>query len=557
MMTNREVARTLNQIADMLEIKDDKIFKVKAYRQAGNSIYHLDEDIYHLYEKGRLDEIPGVGQAIRAKIEELIEKGSCEYYERLLEEIPNGVLEMLSIPGVGHKTVKLVFEKMGIGNRQELLQAAKEKKIRNLPGMGVKTEESIIKGIEMLDDSSDKNTLGLVLPLAEEFLSYIMSCDKVMDASLAGSIRRGKSLVSDIDIVVASEDEAAVRRAVKDYRPIKRIISSEAGYIAGILQFDLAFEIIIVLPGEFCSGLFRATGSKEHLERLMARADGDICKGCENEKEIYERLHLPYIQPELRENQGEIETAATGHLPELVEMTDIQGDLHVHSIWSDGANPIAEMAETARLMNYSYLAITDHSRFLTISGGLSEERLKAQGEEIDRLNGNGKNFKILKGTEVDVLRDGSLDFSSEVLRDLDIVIASVHSNFKLDKEKQTERIIRAIKDNNVDIIGHLSGRLLNRRPAYELDFEQILEEAAKNQVILEINSHPDRLDIDAELARRASEYGIKIAINSDAHHKNEFKLLRYGVINARRGWLEKSDVINTWTLDQLSSYIKE
>ncbi len=556
-MTNREVARTLDYIADILQIKDDNPFKVKAYRQAANSIYHLDEDIHYLYDKGRLGDIPGVGRAIQAKIEELVEKGSCEYYESLLKEVPRGVLDMLSIPGIGYKTVQAVYEKLGVRNLEELLQAAQEHRVRTLPGMGGKNEYAIIKGIEMLKQNSDKNTLGIVLPMAEELLTYLLGCEQVKNASLAGSIRRGKPLVTDIDILVAAEDEAGVRSKVKQYREVKQIVHSEAGHIEGILQFNIPFEVIIVSTSEYYSALLWTTGSREHLEHLLSGRDRDFIKDCRTESEVYKRFNLDYIPPELREDKGEIEAASQARLPQLIDLSDIQGDLHIHSNWSDGASKILEMAEMARSLNYSYLAITDHSRSLPISGGLNEERLKAQGEEIDQLNGIGEDIKILKGTEVDILKDGSLDFGSEVLRDLDIVVGSIHSNFKLDKEKQTERLIRAIKDEDIDIIGHLSGRLLNRRPAYELDFDQILDEAAKNRVILEINSHPDRLDIDADLARRARDYDIKIAINSDAHHKNDLKLIKYGVLNARRGWLEKKDVINTWTLEELNAYLKE
>jgi DNA polymerase (family 10) len=276
-----------------------------------------------------------------------------------------------------------------------------------------------------------------------------------------------------------------------------------------------------------------------------------------SEEEIYQHYQLDYIPPELREDQGEIEAAGQGGLPELVEPGDIRGDLHIHSNWSDGVSKIAETVEAARNLNYTYLAITDHSRSLAISGGLNEERLKLQGAEIDRLNQQWDDFTVFKGTEVDVLKDGSLDFSAELLQDLDVVIASIHTYFQLDKEKQTERIIMAIKDENVDIIGHLSGRLLNRRPAYELDIDRVLEEAAKNQVILEINSHPDRLDIDAELARRAKHLGIKTSINSDAHHKGDLKLVKYGVLNARRGWLEKKDVINTRSREEIIRYFRK
>lgn len=556
-MTNREIARTLDHIADILQFKDENPFKVKAYRQAAHSIYHLDEDLQYLYEKKRLDEIPGVGKAIKAKIEEMVEKGSLEYYEKLRLDVPRGLLDMLSIPGVGFKTIKTVYAQLGITNRDELLRAAQDKKIRILPGMGAKTEYSIIKGIEIMEQTSDKNTLGFVLPMAEALLNHIRGYEQVKDAALAGSIRRGKPLVTDIDIVVAADDEAAVRSIAAKYREVKTIVSSEVGHIKGTLQFDIPFELIIVPPRDFCSVLFTATGSKEHVTRLISQFGLDTRNTRQNEKDIYASIKLDYIPPELRENQGEIGAAAEGSLPALVQLSDLKGDLHTHSSWSDGASKIAEVAEAARALNYSYIAVTDHSRSLPISGGLNEERLKAQAIEIDQLNQQWNDFVILKGTEVDVLKDGSLDFSDEILESLDVVVASIHTNFHLDQEKQTDRIIRAIKDGNVDIIGHLSGRLLNRRPAYELDFDRVLDEAAKNQVILEINSHPDRLDIDAALARRARQYGIKISINSDAHHKNDLKLVKYGVLNARRGWLGRQDVVNTLTRDELTLYIKE
>lgn len=555
-MTNREIARTLDHIADILQFRDENPFKIKAYRQAANSIYHLDEDIQYLYEKDRLGEIPGVGKAIKAKIEEMVEKGSLEYYEKLLKEVPDGLLDMLAVPGVGHKTIKMLYEQLGVTNREQLLQAAQEKKIRLLPGMGSKTEFSIIKGIEMLEQHSQKNTLGFVLPMGEQLLLYLKEMDQILEAALAGSIRRGRPLVTDIDIVVASNDEAAVRSRVVLYREVKRINRSEEGYIDGLLQFNIPFEVIIVAPEHYCLGLFWATGSKEHLAELFPRGRSNKLQNCVNEEEIYASLKMQYIPPELREDQGEIEAARLCALPRLIEMGDLQGDLHCHSGWSDGASKLAELAETARALNYSYLAITDHSRSLAISGGLNEERLAAQGQEIDRLNQQWDNFTFLKGTEVDILRDGSLDYDREILEKLDVVVASIHTNFHLDKERQTDRVIQAIKDDNVDIIGHLTGRLLNRRPPYEIDLEKVLDTAAKSNVILEINSHPDRLDIDAEVARQARDMGIKIAINSDAHHKNDLRLVRYGIINARRGWLQKEDVVNTWTKEAVSEYFK-
>lgn len=555
-MTNREIARTLDHIADIFQFQEENPFKIKAYRQAANSIYHLDEDIAYLYEKGRLDEIPGVGKSIKSKIEELIEKGSLECYERLLTEVPPGLLDMLAIPGVGHKTIRVLYEQLGVTNRDELLQAAQEKRIRLLPGMGSKTEFSIIKGIEMLEQYSQKNTLGFVLPMGQKMLAFLKDMENVKAASLAGSIRRGRPLVTDIDIVVAADDEAAVRSRLSHYRGIKQITGSEAGHIHGFLQFNIPFEVIILKPGEYCLGLFLSTGSKQHLARLFPVGTPAGLESCRSEPDIYANLGLDFIPPELREDQGELEAAAAGELPVLIERGDLQGDLHCHSGWSDGASQLAELGEAARDMGYSYLAITDHSGSLAISGGLNQERLAAQGREIDQLNQQWEDFMFLKGTEVDIFRDGSLDYDAETLEKLDVVVASIHTCFQLDREKQTQRIIQAIKDDNVDIIGHLTGRLLNRRPPYELDMEEVLATAAKSKIILEINSHPDRLDIDAQLARQARDMGIKIAINSDAHHKNDLRLIHYGIINARRGWLGKEDVINTGSREAVIAYLK-
>ncbi|MDD4802370.1 MAG: DNA polymerase/3'-5' exonuclease PolX [Syntrophomonas sp.] len=555
-MTNREVAKTLDNIADILQIKDENPFKVRAYRQAANSIYGLDENINYLYKKGLLGDIPGVGKAIQAKIEELLDKGNLEYYDALLQEVPQGVLDILTIPGIGHKTVQILFAKLGIIDINELLQAALNQKIRTLPGIGAKTECAIINGIEMLKENKHY-TLGLVLPIAEELLAHLKESEQVLNAALVGSIRRGKPLVSDIDILVSAEDEAGVRYNTANFRAVKQIINSEAGHIEGLLQYNIPFEVIIVADKDYYKSLLRTTGSKDHIKHLQILNNRDAAKDYQSEYQVYSFYNLDYIPPELREDQGEIEAAAEDSLPQLVNEDDIQGDLHVHSNWSDGSGKIAEIAQMADSLNYSYIAITDHSRSLPISGGLNEERLMAQGQEIDQLNAADNRIKILKGTEADILKDGSLDFSAETLREMDIVIGSIHSNFRLEKEKQTDRIVQAMKNENVDIIGHLSGRLLNRRPAYELDYDRILDEASKNRVILEMNSHPDRLDIDAELARKAREYNIKIAINSDAHHKQDLKLIKYGLMNARRGWLEKKDVVNTWSWEEIKAYIKK
>lgn len=556
-MTNREVAIILDRIADILQIKDDSFFKIQAYRKAANSIYHLDEDLNTLKQANRIGEIPGVGKAVKVKIEEILEKGSCEYYERLTAEVPVGVLDMLALPGIGHKTVKTIYEKLGIDNLDDLLKAAEERKIRTLPGMGGKTEYNIKKGMELLRQHGGKVTLGLVLPLAEDFRDYLLEASSVENACIVGSIRRGKPLVSDIDILVASLEHPQILQKVGNYRGLVKITEHDSSCIKGLLTHHIEFEVIIVPPAEYFSSLIWTTGSKAHRSLLFNGAENPQLPQVNSEKEFYAVRGMEYIPPELRENRGEIEAARKHELPKLLYIEDIKGDLHIHSKWSDGAHEIKEMVDAARNFGYSYIAITDHSRSLAISGGLNEERLNAQRIAIDALNDQLENFQILKGSEVDILKDGRLDFEDDILKDLDLVIASIHSNFKLDKKKQTERIMQAAKNEHVDIIAHLTGRLLNRRNGYELDLDRVLETAAKNHTILEINAHPDRLDIGEEIARQAKDMGIKIAVNSDAHHKQDLNLMKYGVMTARRGWLGLDDVINTWEKDELLNYLRE
>lgn len=555
-MTNREIARTLDRIADLLQIKEENPFKIAAYRKAADSIYDLDEDLHTIYQHGRLDSLPGIGKSIRAILEELLEKGSSEYYESLIREIPEGVLDFLKIPGLGHKTARLIYEHLHIDNLSDLLKAARERKIRTVPGLGSKMEYNIIKGMELFQQSDGKVTLGLALPVAEQFIDYLKDSPAVENISLTGSIRRGKPLVSDIDILVASRDFTAVKNLIRNFRCVREIMEEGPDFLAGQADWGLKFEIIMVEPQDFYGALAWTTGSKEFRSRVFTGKDPAQFAGCSNEEDVFRTLQLAFIPPEMRENKGEIELANREDIPELVDFTHIKGDLHIHSDWSDGGAKIMETVSQARSLGYSYIAITDHSKSLTISGGLNEERLTQQGKVIDALNQELQDFHILKGIEVDILKDGSLDFRDEILEDLDIVIASIHSNFKLDRERQTDRIIQAIKNPHVDIIGHLSGRLLNRRSGYELDLERVLEAAARHGAALEINSHPDRLDVDEDTARQAREMGIKIAINSDAHHREDLKLLRYGILNARRGWLQPEDVLNTMEYDNLAAYLK-
>lgn len=553
-MTNQEVARVLRQIADILQIKDENPFKVKTYRTAADAIYHSDEDINVLVNSGRIGEIPGIGQAVTEKVKELLQTGRLAYHERLLDEVPLGVLNMLRVPGLGPRTVRMIHNQLGITSLDELLEAAKEQKLRGLPGIGVKTELAIIKGIEELLQNQGKVTLGETLPLAEDLLRYILKSDLVVTGSIVGSVRRGKPLVSDIDILLATRHPEKIASLLQAYNGIIRLTDIKPDHIMGQLSGEIDFEIIMVEPKYYNFNLVRTTGSKTHRDIIFTNLDRDYFTGLNSETDIYQRLGMSYIAPELREGRGEIELARQGKLPQLIELDDIKGDLHIHSKWSDGIELITDMAQSTTALGYEYIAITDHSKSLTISGGLNEERLRLQSKEIDAVQSDLP-ITIFKGIEVDILKDGSLDFSDDVLQELDIVIASVHSHFKLDKAQQTERIINAIRNPHVDIIGHISGRLLNRRSGYELEMEPILQAAAAYHTALEINASPDRLDIDEDVARRAKELGVKIAINTDAHHRIDLSFMRYGVMTARRGWLEPEDVINTWDKGKLLKYL--
>ncbi|MDD3852201.1 MAG: DNA polymerase/3'-5' exonuclease PolX [Syntrophomonadaceae bacterium] len=556
-MTNREIARTLDRIADILQLKEENSFKVRAYRMAANSIYNLDEDIKVYYAKNRIAEIPGIGKTVSANIIEMLEKGSSDYYMNLIADIPEGLLDMLVLPGLGHKTVKLIYDHLGISNREDLLKAAQEQQIRKIPGLGAKTEYNIIKGMELINQNRGKATLGLSLPMAIEFRNYLADCPQVVQASIVGSVRRGKSIVGDIDILLCGYDFAVIKSWVIAYRGIKDLNRQEKDSIGGQLDYGINFEVILVHPDSYYAAVVWTTGSKSFRDQVFNGVDPSALIGLHSEQTVMQKLGLDYIPPEIREDTGEIELARQGNLPVLVSRQDVKGDLHMHSDWSDGGSSIEQMAESCRQMGYTYMAITDHSKSLPISGGLNEERLLAQGALVDEINTRLNGFKVLKGIEVDILKNGELDFSNDTLSKLDVVIASIHSHFKLDKEQQTERIIKAIKNPQVNIIGHLTGRLLNRRAPYEIDLPRILQAAAEHNVALEINSHPDRLDIDEFTARKAKDYGVKIAINSDAHHHNDLYMVDYGILTARRGWLQADDIINCRELSRLIKFLKE
>jgi len=557
-MAEIDVGIILEEIADMLDLLGDNPHKIRAYHKAAQSVECLGGELENIWQSGRLKSIPGVGAAIAAQIDELLATGSSKFHRELTDRIPVGVLEMLSIPGLGPRTVSIIYQHTGIDNIRDLVQAAEAKVLRQLPGLGAKSEYNIIKGVELLAGVSGKATLGVALPFAMELADYLRHDPLIAKVELVGSIRRGKPLVTDIDILVATNDEAVVKSRVRAYRRVKQITQDEPGNISGVLVLNLPFEVIMVPPADFYRALVWCTGSKAHRQHLleMGLAIDQPGNNYADEDAVYAQGQMQYIPPELRENLGEIEAAQQHRLPKLVKQEDIRGDLHLHSDWSDGADSLAKVINMAEHYDYQYVAITDHSQSLSISHGLSPERLHLQHIQIDKIAAQS-DLRIFKGSEVDILKDGRLDFDDETLEQLDMVVASIHSNFKLEREVQTARLEAAIKHPEVDVIGHMTGRLLNRRPAYDLDINYLLKLAAQTETALEINSHPDRLDIGEENLIYCRELGVKIAINSDAHQVQDMELIGYGVKSARRAWLPPEQIINTWPLEKLEEWLRK
>lgn len=570
-MKSFEVAFIFYDIADILEIKGENFFKIRAYRKAAHTIENLPMDVKELAGESRLQEIEGIGKALEEKIREIINTGTCRYYEELKKDFPRGLVEMLKIPGLGAKKIKVIYDNLGISSIEELEKAARAHKIRELPGMGVKTEQSILKGIQTLKGQGDRVQLAIALPVANRIMEILSGMKEVSKVAIAGSLRRRKEMVKDIDIVVATEAAETLVENFLKLPIISRVLAEGLSKVSVVLNAGIQVDLRLVKPQEFYSALQHFTGSKEHNTKLRSLAlkmgyklneygifekegDGVFCP--KSETELYSKLDMPYIIPELREDRGEIEAALQDGLPDLVKLEDIRGDLHLHSDFSDGVSSIEEMVKKAKELGYEYIAITDHSKSLKVARGLDESRLRQQLELIKGINERVKGIRILTGIEVDILPDGSLDFDDDILKELDVVIASIHSGFKQDKTTITSRIVNACHNRYVNIIAHPTGRLLGRREPYDVDMDEVFEAAAKTGTVLEINSSPDRLDLNDVNVKRAAEMGIKIAINTDAHGTEALSDMMYGVWVARRGWLAAENIINTYSLEQLLEFLK-
>ena len=593
-MKNQEIAKIFYEIADYLEM-EGVAFKPYAYQKAAITLETLEEDVEEIYKKGgikALEEIPGVGESIALKIEEYLKTGRIKGYEKLKKKTPINLEEIIAVEGMGPKKAKVLYQKLGIRNLKDLEKTARAHKIASLFGFGEKTEKNILEGIAFLKRSKGRFLLGEILPKVKEVYEKFKSLKEVEKIDPAGSVRRMKETIGDVDFLVISKNPEKVMDFFVSLPGVIKIWGKGTTKASIRMKEGFDMDIRVVPDRSYGSALQYFTGSKEHniatrkiaIDRGFKLSEYGLFRGSKmiagaDEKEIYQKLGMEWIPPEMRENQGEIEAASERKLPKIIGYKDIKGDLHCHSKWDGGANSIEEIAEAAMKMDYQYIGIADHTKFLRIEHGLDEKKLELQKKEIEKLNskfrirpqpisnglgrpaliqGRWRNskFRILQGCEANILSDGLIDIKDEALKKLDFVIAGIHSNFKMEKSKMTERIIRAMKNPNVDIISHPTGRILKRRDEYQIDFDKILRVAKETGTILEINSFPERLDLNAENIRRAKEAGVKMIINTDSHHKDQLRFIEFGIAQARRGWAEKEDIINTQPLEKLLKFFK-
>jgi DNA polymerase (family 10) len=559
-MANRDIARVLYEIADLLEIKGENPFKVRAYQRAAQAIENQAVPLSEMRGHRPFTEIPGVGASIAEKIEELLATGASRFHQELLAKFPASLADLLAIPEVGPRKAQLLHDQLGITSVDELEQAAREGKLRALKGFGEKTEANILRGIERLRVHRARLPLAEAYPLAIEAVENLLLAAPIDRIEPAGSIRRMRDTIGDIDLLVTSSDPNEVMRIFVGLPVVHEVLAQGSTKTSILTAEGAQMDVRVVEPESFGAALQYFTGSKDHNIRLRELAVRRGLRLSEygvfevetehrvagvTEEEVYASLDLPWISPELREDRGEIAAAQRGELPHLVAVEDIKGDLHVHTNRTDGHHSIEEMAQTALGRGYKYIAICDHSRSVGMAGGLFEDDLLHHVDEIREVNKRVPGIAILAGSECDIRRDGSLDYPDEVLAQLDFVIAAVHSGFKMDTASMTSRIIDAMHNAYVDALAHPTGRIIGRRDPYEVDVERLLTAAAELGVALEINSYPDRLDLRDVHARRAKEAGVRVVINTDAHDCDHLRLITYGVATARRGWLEPSDVLNT------------
>jgi DNA polymerase (family X) len=577
-LQNWEVAAALERMAGLLALKGENDFKVRAYSQAARQVIRLSEPLAVLIDEGRLDQLPGIGKALKTKIEELVATGQSIFLSRLENEVPPELLALYAIPGIGYKTAAVLVQGLHLSNMAELEQAARAGRVRKLPGLGSALEKNIIGYFQGRSREPELFHRGVAVPLAGQLQNFLEGLSPVRFYRTAGEVRRGTETVSAVLGVVVLNRNDSLEKLIRALRELPWVTSvNPAGQDEGEgtlrLQtlYGLPVSIHTVLEEAFPAALMRLTGSAGHWERLaaLARQGGFVLTGgglrdaggrqlfLRTEDDLYRALGLPSIPPELREDHGEVEAALSGRLPAVLEQDQIRGDLHLHSDWSDGTASLEEIASAASAMGYAYAAITDHSPGLRIAGGLSPEKLRLQIDTIRRLNETNSGCYLFSGMEVNINSDGSLDLPDHLLGELELVIASVHSNFRQSREEMTARLCRAMEHPLVHIIGHPTGRLLGSRGGYQVDEEALIRQAAATGTILEINASPQRLDLPEAYIRRARDAGVRLAVNTDAHSIATMEDMPYGVTAARRGWLEAGDLVNTLSLAELRELLQQ
>jgi len=569
-MKNLEIATIFHDIAKILEIKGDNPFRIRAYERAAQNIEGLTEDIEGYIKEDRLTEIPGIGKDISGKIKEIVKTGKLKALADLKKTIPEGLLDLLNIPSVGPKTAKLLYEKLKIKNISDLEGAIRKNKLGGIFGIKEKTIENISKGIELLKRGKERMTLARAVLVADEFVNALKKLPLVKKISTAGSLRRQKETVRDIDILVISDKPKKVMQAFTSSPSVRDVLAEGQTKASVRTKEDIQVDCRVVEQKSFGAALLYFTGSKNFNIKLrqmaikkglkineygVFRNDKFVCG--RTEEEIFKLLGMPYIEPELREDNGEIELAINHTLPKLIDIKDVKSDLHVHSKWSDGGNTIEEIVRACLKRGYTYAAITDHSQSLKVAGGMTARDLKKKKEQIEKINQKLKTFYVLYGTEVDIDSDGKLDYKDEILKEIDLVVAAIHTGFKQSKEQLTKRLINACQNKYVHIIAHPTGRLWGTRDAYEIDLDELLKVANQTNTFLEINAFPQRLDLNDLNCRRAKEMGVKLALGTDAHTTEQLENMKLGISVARRGWLSKEDVINTLSVEELLKMIKK
>lgn len=571
-ISNGDAAAMFDLIADMLQLKGENVHRVLAYRRAAETIASLPRSLKAVYEEGTLTELSGIGDTLAEKIEELFSTGQLEFYNRLAAEIPPGVVAMMKVPGMGPKKAAMFWKEVGINNLDELKAAAEQGKLRDLPGMGAKSEAKVLEGIIALQNRSDRVRISDALPIAEQILEALLEFPGVVRGDIGGSLRRRRDTIGDIDLLIASADAQPIMDAFVNRPEVARINGHGPTKSSVDLHVGLQVDLRVLPPERYGTLLNYFTGSQAHNIRLRELAlkkklslnehaftpiDGGDEILCATEEEVYAVLGMPYIPPELREDRGEIEAALAGKLPELIEITDMRGDLQLHSTWSDGKLSILEMARACMARGYQYMLTTDHSYSLGVVQGLKPEDIPAQRAEVNAANAElGGAFRILHGVEVEIRADGTLDYDEQTLAQFDIVQASLHTSLRQPREQVTERVLNAIRNPYVSIIGHPRGRLIPDREPADLDMDAIFAAAKEHDVALEINANPHRLDLDDLHARRARDLGIKLTISTDAHRDTELENMHYGIAIARRAWVGAGDVVNTWPLDKVLAWVR-